>query len=71
MSISLSVLCPNARRTQIKVQPNTKVLEIIEEVTEFHFSFCLLDLFIFMLLLLLMLFVRFVKSKVSIPMSIV
>jgi tether containing UBX domain for GLUT4 len=34
MSISLNVLCPNARRTQIKVQPNTKVLEIIEEVGE-------------------------------------
>lgn len=29
---SIIVLCPNARRQQIKVQPNTKILQVIEEV---------------------------------------
>lgn len=29
---SITVFCPNARRQQIKVQPNTKIIEILEEV---------------------------------------
>jgi tether containing UBX domain for GLUT4 len=32
MSTTLNILCPNGRRSQVKVQANTKVLEIIEEV---------------------------------------
>lgn len=32
MSTTVNVLCPNGRRSQIKVQPNTKILEILEEV---------------------------------------
>jgi len=64
MSISLNVLCPNARRTQIKVQPNTKVLEIIEEVGECEYI-------LFFFLLNLFFAPRFVKSKDSIRASIV
>lgn len=33
---SVTVLAPNARREQIKVQPSTKILEIIEEVCKKH-----------------------------------
>jgi tether containing UBX domain for GLUT4 len=29
---SVTVLCPNARRQQVKVEPNLKILQIIEEV---------------------------------------
>ena len=29
---SITVLCPNARRQQVKVEPNLKILQIIEEV---------------------------------------
>lgn len=29
---TLTVLCPNGRRQQVKVQPNTKLLEVLEEV---------------------------------------
>jgi tether containing UBX domain for GLUT4 len=31
---SLTVLCPNGRRQQVKVQANTKILDIIEEVSK-------------------------------------
>ena len=31
MSTTINLLCPNSRRIQIKVQPNTKILDIIEE----------------------------------------
>lgn len=29
---SVTIFCPNARRQQIKVQPNTKIIDILEEV---------------------------------------
>ena len=31
---SWNIVCPNARRQQIKIQPNTKVLEVLEEAAK-------------------------------------